>query len=107
MKKGEKASKPTPKATPTDGLPPRGNESPGRATYFEALQRVFHLESQILTAVLPHKGERGRNDEERTRTFLAKVLPRRFSIGTGFILCSNLALEASGQTDVVIYDEIH
>jgi hypothetical protein len=61
----------------------------------------------VLTATLPHKGERGRNDEERVRTFLAKVLPRRFSVGTGFLVCSNPTVPVSRQLDVVVFDEIH
>jgi hypothetical protein len=52
-------------------------------------------------------GERGRNDEERFRNFLTKVLPRRFSIGTGFLVCSNPEIPVSRQVDVVIYDEVH
>jgi hypothetical protein len=52
-------------------------------------------------------GERGRNDEERFRAFLAKVLPRRFSIGTGFLVCSNPDIPPSRQVDVVIFDEVH
>jgi hypothetical protein len=49
---------------------PRGNETPGVKAYYQALQKIFDLQSEILTAVLPHKGERGRNDEERFRDFL-------------------------------------
>src|SRR4051812_48390915 len=85
----------------------RTKGSPGRAAYFDALQRIFHLESEILTATLPHAGERGRNDEERARAFLARVLPRRFSVGTGFILCSDPASPPSRQNDIVIFDEVH
>lgn len=82
-------------------------DSPGTKAYYEALQSIFHLESGVLTATLPHMGERGRNDEERFRAFLAKVLPRRFSIGTGFLVCSNPDIPPSRQTDIVIYDEVH
>ena len=85
----------------------RKKDSPGTQAYYDALRHIFELESGILTAVLPHAGERGRNDEERFRTFLAKVLPRRFSIGTGFLVCSNPGVPPSRQMDTVIYDEIH
>jgi hypothetical protein len=85
----------------------RRSDSPGTKAYYEALQSIFRLESGVLTATLPHMGERGRNDEDRFRAFLAKVLPRRFSIGTGFLVCSNPDIPHSRQTDVVIYDEIH
>lgn len=85
----------------------RRAQSPGTTAYYEALRRIFQLESQVLTATLPHSGERGRNDEERLRAFLAKVLPRRFSVGTGFLVCSNSTVPASRQIDTVVFDEIH
>jgi hypothetical protein len=56
---------------------------------------------------LPHLGERGRNDEERFREFLTRVVPRKFSVGTGFLVCSDSKVPTSSQTDVVLYDEIH
>ena len=67
----------------------RRTGSPGTQAYYDALKHIVELESGVLTATLPHAGERGRNDEERFRAFLSKVLPRRFSIGTGFLVCSN------------------
>ena len=85
----------------------RKASTPGTKACYEALQSIFSLESGVLTATLPHMGERGRNDEERFRGFLAKVLPKRFSIGTGFLVCSNPDIPPSRQVDVVIYDEVH
>lgn len=85
----------------------RTKETPGVKAYYEALQRVFELQSEVLTAVLPHMGERGRNDEEAFRDFLSKTLPRKFSIGTGFIVCSDPTVRQSNQNDIVIFDEIH
>lgn len=82
-------------------------ESPGVEAYYKTLQKIFELQSKVLTGVLPHYGERGENNEERVRAFLSKVLPRKFSVGTGFIVCSNPDVPTSSQTDVVIYDEIH
>lgn len=58
-----------------------------------------------MTGVLTHLGERGRNDEEYLRRFLDKVLPRRFSLGTGFIVSSDLAKACSGQNDIIISDQ--
>jgi uncharacterized protein DUF6602 len=85
----------------------RRTGGPGTQAYYDALKQIFELESGVLTATLPHAGERGRNDEERFRAFLFKVLPRRFSIGTGFLVCSNPSVPLSRQMDTVIYDEIH
>jgi hypothetical protein len=85
----------------------RRDQPTGVRTYYEALQKIFSLQSEILTGAIPHRGERGRNDEERLRDFLAKVLPRKFSVGSGFLVCSNPDLPPSRETDVVIYDEVH
>ncbi|MCS6287075.1 MAG: hypothetical protein H8K08_16775 [Nitrospira sp.] len=85
----------------------RTADPPGTKAYYEALRSIFELESRVLTASLPHRGERGRNDEERFRSFLTKVLPRRFSVGTGFLVCSSPTVPSSGQIDTVIFDEIY
>ena len=85
---------------------PRKRETPGVAIYYKTLQQIFQSQSEILSAVLPHLGERGRNDEERFRDFLTRVIPKRFSVGTGFLVCSDQDIPPSSQTDVVLYDEI-
>jgi len=85
----------------------RTMKPPKVSSYFQALQRMFQMQSEILTGVIPHAGERGRNDEERFRDFLTKVIPKRFSIGTGFLVCSETNVPASSQIDVVLYDEIY
>lgn len=84
----------------------RTAESPGVTAYFNTLQQIFELQANVLTAALPHNAERGRNDEERFREFLVRTLPQRFSVGSGFVVCSEPTLKASSQTDIVIYDEI-
>ena len=84
----------------------RTKEPTGVDAYFNALEKIFELQSEILTGVLPHYGERGRNDEERFRDFLTKVLPKKYSVGSGFLICSNPEISMSSQTDVVIFDEI-
>lgn len=64
------------------------------------------MQSRILTEVLPHSGERGRNDEERFREFLGRILPKKYSVGSGFIVCSDVSVPVSSQTDVVLFDEL-
>jgi hypothetical protein len=83
----------------------RSKQTPGSGAYYDATQRIFSLQSEILTAVLPHAGERGANDEERCRNFLHGVLPRRYSLGTGFIVSSEPESVPSPQQDIVIFDE--
>jgi len=84
----------------------RTRDSPGVQAYFDAVRRIYSLESQILTAVLPHPGERGRNDEERLRTFLRNTLPRRFGVGSGFVISAVEGSQPSRQMDVVIFDDL-
>src|SRR5262249_37005209 len=76
-------------------------------SYYSALQEQFKLQSRVLTDVLPHAGERGRNDEERFREFLGRILPRKYSVGSGFVVCSDASVPPSSQTDVVLFDEFH
>lgn len=83
----------------------RKRQAPPPRDYFSALQRMFEVQTEVLTAVLPHAGERGRNDEERFKEFLRRTLPHRFSLATGFIVCSDPTVPPSSQTDIVIFDE--
>jgi hypothetical protein len=77
----------------------------GSAAYYNALQNLFGLQSQILTGVLPHAGKRGSNDEERCRAFLSTVLPRRYSLSSGFIVSSTPDSRPSREQDIVIFDD--
>jgi hypothetical protein len=79
----------------------------GLAAYFKAIKDIFALQTKVLTGALPHYGERGRNDEERIGKLLEQVLPRRYSLGTGFIISSHPDLPASSQIDIVIHDEFY
>src|SRR5437762_2925972 len=77
----------------------------GSAAYYQALQKVFKLQSKFLTGVLPHAGKRGSNDEERCRAFLNNVLPRRYGISSGFIVSSMPGSKPSREQDVIIFDD--
>lgn len=77
---------------------------PPMREYSQAQSEIFQKQTRILSAVLPHAGERGKNDEERFRSFLVQCLPQRFSVGTGFVVCSNADVKDSAQTDIVIFD---
>lgn len=82
-------------------------KTPSIRNYYSALQEQFRLQSSILTDVLPHSGERGRNNEERFREFLSRILPKKYSVGSGFVVCSEPSISVSSQTDVVLFDEFH
>jgi hypothetical protein len=85
----------------------RGEGSPGVAAYYKALGHVLTIQSRVLTGVLQHYGERGRNDELRLRQFLVGLLPKRFSVGTGFVVNADANCEKSPQCDIVIYDDFY
>ncbi len=78
----------------------------GLTAYLKAIKDIFELQTKVLTGVLPHYGERGRNDEQRLSRLLEQVLPRCYSLGTGFIVSSHPDLPASPQIDIVIHDEL-
>lgn len=82
-------------------------KTPSIRNYYSALQKQFRLQSSILTDVLPHSGDRGRNNEERLREFLSRILPKKYSVGSGFVVCSEPSVPVSSQTDVVLFDEFH
>jgi hypothetical protein len=82
------------------------DNSTGLTAYLKAIKDIFELQTKVLTGALPHYGERGRNDEQRVSRLLEQVLPRCYSLGTGFIVSSDPDLPASPQIDIVIHDEL-
>jgi hypothetical protein len=75
-----------------------------RQEIFAQAARKLRQEFQELSTV-PHGGLKGQEAEELVRKFLRGHLPKRFDVGSGFIIdaCNNL----SKQTDVIIYDALH
>ena len=39
--------------------------------------------------------------------FLGRISPRKHSVGSGFVVCSEESVPVSSQTDVVLFDEFH
>ncbi|MBI6709239.1 hypothetical protein YA0599_13485 [Pseudomonas syringae] len=64
------------------------------------------LDDLDLTRQIKHPGENGRAREQILRDFLKKIIPKRFSIDTGFIIDATGGI--SNQIDLVIYrDDYH
>jgi len=82
-------------------------QTPTPLAYFAALQEMMRIQTDVLTQVLPHAGERGDNDDEHFKSFLRRVVPHKYSIGTGFMVSSNPSVPPSAQTDIVIFDEFN
>ncbi|MGY4256759.1 hypothetical protein ACVI1L_003827 [Bradyrhizobium sp. USDA 4516] len=74
-------------------------------TYLRMLQLIADQSRQELATLMPHMGERGRIAEEIIKNILMRILPKRFSIGTGVIISASG--DCSPQIDIVIYDNFH
>ncbi|MGH9752795.1 MAG: DUF6602 domain-containing protein [Blastocatellia bacterium] len=72
-----------------------------RNVIFEQAAKKLRAEFEELS-VIPHKGAKGSEAEDLMKTFLRSHLPRRFAVGSGFII--DKLNEVSKQTDVVIFD---
>jgi hypothetical protein len=79
-------------------------QSVTRQEIFAQAARKLRQEFQELSTV-PHAGLKGQEAEELVRKFLRGHLPKRFDVGSGFIIdgLNNL----SKQTDVIIYDALN
>ena len=74
-------------------------------TYLRMLQLIADQSRRELAALMPHMGERGRIAEEIIKNILIRILPKRFSIGTGVVIAASG--DCSPQIDIVIYDNFH
>lgn len=56
-------------------------------------------------SIIPHRGLKGNEAEKLVRKFLAEHLPKRFDVGSGFII--DYFNNVSKQTDVIVYDALN
>lgn len=91
-KKGQKAAE-------------NGDQASRHISYMTALQHLAHQSQREMARLMPHYGERGRIAEEIIKNVLIKILPKRFSVGTGVIFSADG--HVSAQTDIVIYDNFN
>lgn len=69
---------------------------------FDGITQKMMIDFFGVDATNPHFGDKGANREERVRNFLKYYLPKKYGIGTGFII--DKEGNQSSQTDIVIYD---
>jgi hypothetical protein len=81
----------------------KGHQSDSHNAYLDGLQLIAEHSQRELARLMPHKGER--IAEEILKNVLVKILPKRFSVGTGIII--NAHGSVSSQTDIVIYDNFY
>ena len=75
------------------------------AALLESAAKQLRADFEALRREVPHRGLRGSEVEAIVRTFLVEHIPRRFDVGSGFILDSRDA--RSKQTDIIVYDALN
>jgi hypothetical protein len=73
-------------------------------SYAQLLKEIAAKQVTQTRSAISHRGEKGRVFEHVARGMLRPFLPKRFALGTGFIVGADGA--QSHQTDIVVYDEI-
>jgi len=71
-------------------------------SYSEMLRESFGVNSSHIRDIVDHPGEKGRLIEHITIDLLQRFTPKRFSIGTGFVIDRDGWI--SSQIDIIIYD---
>ncbi len=72
--------------------------------YFSHLKRI-QAEIEMFDKLISHNGEKGSENESLLKDFLISLLPKKLSVGTGFIVDSNGCM--SKQCDIIIYDSLY
>jgi hypothetical protein len=72
-----------------------------RKIIFEQAAKKLRADFEELS-LIPHRGVKGSEAEGLMEAFLSKHLPKRFAVGSGFIIDKRNVV--SNQTDVVVYD---
>lgn len=75
-----------------------------RQTIFAQAARKLRQDFKGLSAI-PHNALKGSEAEKLVRTFLKQHLPKRFDVGSGFII--DFYDNVSKQTDVIVYDALN
>lgn len=77
---------------------------PAHLTYYGGLIKAAKETADYISLIIEHAPEKGRALEQVIQTMLLKILPEKFSLGTGFVITSDK--KVSNQIDIVIYDKI-
>lgn len=79
-------------------------QQPSIRALVHGVQRQMRVDFEQKTAQIPHPGEKGRGREDVVRSFLRDYLPKRFDVGSGFVVDATGGV--SRQIDVVLYDRL-
>lgn len=75
---------------------------------FEGNRKILQTESEYFSTLTQHPGEKGLLNESHLRKLIARYLPKKFGIGTGFVVSSKTFPERRfKQLDLIIYDALN
>ena len=80
------------------------DQTPDLAQLIQAARQRMWIDFEQKTAQLSHPGEKGAAREDVVRAFLSDHLPKRYAIGSGFVV--DAAGRVSRQIDIVLYDHL-
>jgi hypothetical protein len=72
---------------------------------FQGIANKLLADFDQIQAQIEHSGERGGQRERALKAFLARYLPKKYTLGTGHII--DKTGNTSRQCDVVIYDDFN
>jgi len=72
--------------------------------YYRGITQQLRAEVDLINSLFQHQGIKGEGNEAALRDFLVKFIPKRYGVGTGIVIDREGG--ASGQCDIVVYDEL-
>lgn len=70
--------------------------------FYKTINNELTAIKNRLSSLISHPGEKGKHREVILKSVIAKFLPKKYSMGSGFII--NSKKEISTQIDIIIYD---
>ena len=75
---------------------------------FAGHKQILETEADYFSTLTKHPGEKGWLNESHLTKLIARYLPKKFGIGTGFVVSSKSFQEKRGkQLDLIIYDALN
>jgi hypothetical protein len=72
--------------------------------HYDGIAQRMISELETISDEISHAGEKGRNNEEILKAFLARHLPTRYTVSTGKVV--SVGGRDSGQIDLIVHDRL-
>ncbi len=75
---------------------------------FEGNRKILQTEAEYFSTLTTHPGEKGLLNESHLRKLISRYLPKKFGIGTGFVVSNKSFPERRfKQLDLIVYDALN